>query len=111
LFARLDGPISFRFLLQPIMALTFAFRDGRNDARENRPPFFWGLFSAPEQRREMLWSGWKSIGKVFLIAIVLDLVFQYMVFHDFRPFGALTTGLILAVLPYLLLRGPVRRLM
>jgi len=59
----------------------------------------------------MLESGWHSIGKVFIVAIVLDLVFQYLVFSNFRPIGALLAGVILALIPYLLLRGPVNRLM
>lgn len=111
LLVRLQGPMSFRFLIQPLMALFFAFRDGRKDAREGRPPYFWGLFTEPEHRGDMLRSGWKSIGKVFIIAIVLDFVFQYIVFHDFRPGGALIAGVILALVPYLLFRGPVNRLM
>lgn len=111
LIARIDGPMSLRFLLQPLMALFFAYRDGWHDAREGRSPYFWALFTEPGHRREMLESGWKSIGKVFIIAIVLDLVFQYIVFRDFRPVGALVAGVILALVPYLLLRGPVNRLM
>jgi hypothetical protein len=104
--------MSFRFIIQPLMALFFAFRDGRRDAREGRPPYFWGLFTDPEHRGDMLRSGWKSIGKVFIFAIVLDNVFQYIVFHNFRrPGGGLIVGVILALVPYLLLRGPVNRLM
>ncbi len=57
----------------------------------------------------MIESGWKSIGKVFIIAILLDFIFQYIVFRDLRPIGALLAGRILAVVPYLLLRGPVNR--
>ena len=109
LLARLNGPMSFRFLIQPLIALFFAFRDGRNDARIGRTPYFWGLFTDPEHRGEMLRSGWKSIGKVFIIAIVLDNVFQYIVFRNFRPGGGLIAALILALVPYLLLRGPVSR--
>jgi len=112
LLARLHGPMSFRFLIQPLMALFFAFRDGRKDAREGRAPYFWALFTDPEHRGEMLRSGWKSIGKVFIIAIVLDNVFQYIVFHNFhRPGAGLIVGVILALVPYLLFRGPVNRLM
>jgi len=111
LSARLQGPMSFRFIIQPLVALFFAFRDGRRDAREGRPPYFWALFADPEHRREMLQSGWKSVSKVFIIAILLDLVFQYIVFHDLRLIGALIAGVILAILPYLLLRGPVNRLL
>ena len=111
LSARLHGPMSFRFLLQPLVALFFAIRDGRKDAREGRAPYFWALFTDPGHRHAMVVSGWKSIGKVFIIAIVLDVVFQYIVFRDFRPIGALLAWLILALVPYLLLRGPVNRLM
>lgn len=111
LLARIDGPMSLRFVLQPLMALFFAFRDGRRDAREGRSPYFWALFTEPGHRREMLESGWKSIGKVFIIAIALDLVFQYIVFENFRPVGAVIAGVILALVPYLLLRGPVNRIM
>jgi hypothetical protein len=109
LLARIDGPMSLRFLLQPLMAIFFAVRDGRRDARERQPPYFWALFTEAENRRDILKSGWKSIGKIFIIAVALDLVFQYVVFHSFRPLGALLAGVILALLPYILLRGPVNR--
>jgi hypothetical protein len=106
---RLAGPMSFRFLIQPLMATFFAVRDGRKDAHEGRPPYFWALFSDPEHRREMLKSGWKSVGKVFILAIILDIVFQFIVFHEFRQGSGLVAGVILAIIPYLLLRGPVNR--
>jgi hypothetical protein len=111
LVARIDGPMSFRMVIQPFVALFFAFRDGSRDAREGRTAFFWSLFSEPEHRREMLESGWKSIGKVFILAAVLDLVFQYIVFDHFRPVVALLAGVVLALIPYVLLRGPVTRIM
>jgi hypothetical protein len=110
LLARLDGPMSLRLLLQPLMALFFAYRDGRRDAQAGRPPYFWALFSDAEHRPAMLQSGWKSVGKVFVIAILLDLIFQYLVFQNFRPIGAVVAGLVLAIVPYVLLRGPVNRL-
>jgi predicted histidine transporter YuiF (NhaC family) len=109
LMARIDGPMSMRLIIQPLVALFFAFRDGRRYAYEKRPPYFWALFWEAEHRRELVGSGWQSIGKVFVIAIVLDLVFQYLVFATFRPIGALVAGIVLAILPYLLLRGPVNR--
>jgi hypothetical protein len=111
LLARLHGPMSFRFFLQPLVAFWLAFRDGRRDAREGRAPFLWALFTDPEHRRELLRSGWKSIGKVFVTAIVIDIIFQYVAFHELRlRGGALLAGVILALVPYVLLRGPVNRL-
>jgi len=111
LMTRINGPLALRFLIQPMVALVFAFRDGRRDARENRSPYFWALFWEVEHRRELLGSGWQSIGKVFVVAIFIDMVFQYMVFDSFRLIGALIAGIILAIIPYLLLRGPVNRFM
>lgn len=109
LLIRLAGPMSFRFLMQPLMAIFFAIRDGRKDAHEGREPYFWALFSEPEHRREMLKSGWKSVGKVFIIAIILDIVFQFIVFHGLRPGAGIIAGVVLAIIPYVLLRGPVNR--
>lgn len=111
LLARLHGPMSFRLLIQPLMALFLAFRDGRKDAREGRAPFFLALLTDPQHRDDMLWSSCKSIGKVFILAVILDNVFQYILFHNFRPGAALIVGVILAVVPYLLLRGTVNRIM
>lgn len=110
LAARLQGPMHFRLFLQPLIAITFAIRDGRKDAREGRAPFFWTMFTDRQGRREMLRTGCRSVGKVFVVAIVLDLVFQYIAFAQFRPVGALMAGVVLALLPYIVLRGPAHRL-
>ena len=110
LMARIEGPLNLRFIVQPLVALFFGFRDGLRDAREGQSPFFWALISDATHRRAMVENGWKSIGKVFLIAIVLDLIFQYVVLHDIRVIGALLAATILALIPYLLLRGPINRL-
>jgi hypothetical protein len=111
LWARLQGPMHFRFLLQPLVAVFFAFRDARKDIREGLPPFFWTLFTDPGHRGYMIKSGWKSICKVLIIAIILDLVFQYRALRVFHPAVALVAGLVLALAPYLLVRGPLSRLM
>lgn len=111
LLARIEGPMHFRVILQPLVALFLAFQDGVKDAREGRPAYFWALLTDPAHRRDMLRTGWASIGKVFILAVVLDFIFQLVVFWQFRLIGALLAGLILALVPYILLRGPVNRLM
>jgi hypothetical protein len=108
LVSRLDGPLHFRLIVQPLVAVFFAIRDGRRDAREGRAPF--RLFTRPEQRREVLLSSWKSLGKVFIIAVILDAVYQFLELRWFYPGEALLVALILAVLPYFLLRGTVNHL-
>jgi len=111
LLARIEGPLNFRLILQPLVALFFAVRDGMKDARERKSAYFWSLFTEPDHRRDIFRSSWDSVGKVFIIAIVIDFAFQYVVFDQFRVIGALLAGVILAILPYVLLRGPVNRLM
>jgi hypothetical protein len=107
---RISGPMKFRIVLQPAMALFFAVRGGLLDARENRPPYFWALLMDPSKRRRMLREGWKSVGKIFLLAIVLDAIYQFIVQRWIYPGEALLVAVILAILPYLLVRGPVNRI-
>lgn len=110
LAGRADGPLHFRLFLQPFMAVVFAVIDGLRDARLGKPAYFWALASHPEHRRELLKDGWKHFGKIFILAIVLDVVYQLMVRREIRPGEVLIVALVLAVLPYVFLRGPVNRI-
>ena len=107
---RLDGPLHFRFIVQPLMAVVFATLDGLKDARQRKPAYLWTVVSCPEHRRELLHDGWKHFGKIFILGLVLDLVYQLKVHAMVYPGELLLTALLLAVLPYLLLRGPVNRI-
>jgi hypothetical protein len=80
------------------------------DAKENKPPYFWALFTDPAHRRDMLRDGWRSIGRVIIIAFVIDAIYQFIVFRWFYPVEALLVAVILALVPYLLIRGPVNRI-
>jgi hypothetical protein len=111
LVGRVSGPMKFRLLIQPLMASFFAIKDGMKDAREGRAAYFWALFTDPGHRHDMLQDGWKSVGKVFIIAMILDAVYQYIELRWFYPAEALVVAFILAIVPYVTLRGPVNRLM
>jgi hypothetical protein len=110
LVQRVSGPMHFRLYLQPGMATFFAIRDGLKDARECKPPYFWGLFTDKVDRGAMVKNGWKSVGKVFILAIVLDAIFQFIELRWFYPGEAVLVAIILAIVPYLLIRGPVNRI-
>lgn len=107
---RVSGPMKFRLVLQPAMAAFFAIRAGLNDARTGKPPYFWSLVTDPAHRVDMLKDGWKSVGKVFLIALLLDVIYQIMVLKFVYPGEAIYVAFVLAILPYLILRGLVNRL-
>ncbi len=110
MIARVTGPMKFRLVLQPVMAAIFAIRSGLADARAGKEPYFWGLVSDPAQRDEMLKNGWKSVGKVFILALVLDVVYQIIERRFVYPGEAIIVAFVLAILPYLILRGLVTRL-
>ena len=107
---RLDGPLHFRFYAQPLMAMLLAARDGWVDAREGRPFYAYTVFTDPARRRELLRDGWKRISRVFFIAIAIDLIYQMVTKNGFQPVQAVWVALLLAIVPYILLRGPVNRL-
>ena len=109
LSARLDGPMHLRFIMQPAMSIFFATRDGIRDAHERRSPWYWSVWTDPVHRRDLLLEGWKSIRKVFLLALALDVIYQIVEFRKFYLFEALLTAFLLALLPYVLLRGPINR--
>jgi len=110
LIARVSGPMKFRLVLQPLMAAFFAIRGGLADSKAGKPPYFWALLWDHGQRVEMVKDGWKSVGKVFILAIVLDVVYQIIVLRFVYPGETIIVALVLAIVPYLILRGPVNRL-
>ena len=110
LFARLDGPLHFRFIVQPLMATIFAVIDGVKDARAGKPPYFWALLATPERRKGLVKEGWKSVGKIFILAVILDVVYQLKVHSTVYPGETLIVAFVLAIVPYLVLRGPINRI-
>jgi hypothetical protein len=92
------------------MAVFFAIRSGLADARAGKTPYLWGLCSNPAERMDMLKDGWKSVGRVFILAIVIDVVYQIIELHFVYVGEAIIVAFILAILPYLVLRGIVTRL-
>jgi hypothetical protein len=107
---RIGGPMSLRLLLQPTIATVLAIRSGLADARAGKPAYLWTVLTNPEDRRDLLRSGWKSVAKVFTMAIVLDVVYQLIVNRWVYPLESIIVAFVLACIPYLLLRGPVNRI-
>jgi hypothetical protein len=108
--ARFDGPLHFRLIAQPRIAILLAARDGYRDARAGRSPYAWTVLTNPGQRHHLLTHGWRTIWRVFILAYVLDVIYQVIEFRTLKAFWALRTALILAVIPYVIFRGPINRL-
>jgi hypothetical protein len=110
LIGRLTGPLTLRLFLQPAVAIFLAYRDGVKDAREGRPPHFWRMVTGPaDARMRRAKETWRAVLKVFFMAVLLDCVYQWLVFRWVYPVEAMFTATILAIVPYVLLRGVVDR--
>ena len=110
LVGREHGPLSFRLIIQPLVATALAVRAGLRDARGGRSPFAWLVLTHPDARREGLRSAWQDIGKLYLTAIAIDLAYELIVSRRLYPLQSVVVATILAVPPYLLVRGIVDRM-
>jgi hypothetical protein len=108
--ARLTGPMHLRLILQPAVATILAVRAGLRDAHQDRAPFLWAVLWNPAHRRELLRQGWKDVGKVFILATILDVIYQLIVHRGVYVLELLITAVTLGIVPYVLLRGPISRI-
>jgi hypothetical protein len=107
---RLTGPMNLRLIIQPTVATILAIRAGLRDAHQDRAPFLWAVLWNSAHRRELLRQGWKDVGKVFLLAAILDVVYQLIVHRAVYSLELLITAVTLAIIPYVLVRGPISRI-
>jgi hypothetical protein len=110
LMGRMIGPMNFRLVVQPLVATFLAVRAGIKDAHNHKPPFLSELFTGSGNKKELLRSAWKDIGQVFIFAFLLDAIYQIFVLKYFYLPQSLLVAFALAILPYILLRGPITRL-
>ncbi|MGC1579253.1 MAG: hypothetical protein WA813_24560 [Beijerinckiaceae bacterium] len=110
LFERTDAPMRFRFVLQPLMAAIVAVHDGREDARAGRPPYFVTMLRNARERVGLLREGLNATARIILLGLVMDVIYQALVLKTFYPNEALAIALLLAFLPYLIIRGLVLRI-
>jgi hypothetical protein len=110
LVERPGGPMTFRFVLQPAMAAIAAFRDGVQDAHLNRSPYLWTLLSSRQESSQRFREGIVATARIILLGLVMDAVYQVVVLGAFYPAETVLVAVLLAFLPYVLLRGPFCRL-
>lgn len=107
--ARPGGPMTFRFVLQPAMAAVAAWRDGVNDARLDRKPYLSAIVLGGESRGARLWEGVVSTARILTLGVVMDVAYQLAFLDSFYPGESALIAILLAFLPYALLRGPLAR--
>ncbi len=108
--ARVTGPLSMRFMLQPLMAILLGIRDGRLDAKAGNPPFVMEVVFHPADRKKAVRSALKSLLVPIVVGSVLDAIAQYLIFQQVRPFWAVVVGTLMMGLPYCAARGLTNRI-
>ena len=103
--ARFTGRGRLRFILQPTIAILLGVRGGLRDARAGHPPYLFGLIFAGGRRRDLLRSGLAAIRNLLAAGIILDLVFQLVLYRSVHPGAAVVIGPILICAPYALSRA------
>jgi hypothetical protein len=106
---RLTGPGRFRFIMQPTVATILGIRGGVGDARAGRPAYLVGLLTHGMLRGEYLASAWTAVRDLVAIAIILDVIAQYLIFGSVHPGAAVLLGPVLITGPYALARGLANR--
>jgi hypothetical protein len=106
---RVHGPMTFRFYLQPMMALIAAVPDGIDDARKSRSAPFGDHRGNTETQPGHLREGLIATARIVLLGLSMDVIYQYRVLDYFYPAEAAVMAIMLAVLPYFLFRWIVER--
>ena len=110
LIGREHGPLAFRIVIQPIAAAFLAIRAGLQDARTGRSAYGWTVTTDSVHRRELIRQGWRDVGRLFAAAVIIDLIYEIVVFRWIYPGQALIVATTLALPPYFLIRGLANRL-
>ena len=110
LVARLSGPGRMRFVLQPTVAIILGARGGVKDARAGLPPFIRAVILHGAHRLRLLRNMFASIRDLVALAILADVVSQYLIFREIHPGAALLLGPVLITIPYALSRTFTNRI-
>ena len=109
MIGRTGGPMTFRFILQPVMATIAACLGGVKDARTGRTPFLWTVVNVPAKRAIRLNEAMIATARIILLGLIMDTIYQFIEFKQFHPAEAVIIALLLAFLPYVLVRGLTAR--
>lgn len=110
LTGRITGPMNLRLVLQPLVATGIAIWAGIKDARDGSPPFLFNVVREPAQRAVLLRRAWRDVGKVFTLAVILDVIYQLIEHRGVYVLEVFIVAPVLALIPYALIRGPVTRI-
>lgn len=109
--AQANEPLSFRYVVQPTIAILLGLRDARLDVLGGRRPYLLSLFEGRTIHRDRLKAGARAVAVPFLVAVAMDAIVQILLDGRFRVGHALVFGSLLIAVPYVAARGIGGRLL
>jgi hypothetical protein len=106
---RFTGPGRLRFILQPTVAIVLGIRGGLADAKAGHPPYLFGLIFGAGRRRELLRSGVATLRNLLAVAIIMDIVFQLVLYRSVHPGAAVVVGPLFICIHYAVSRALTTR--
>jgi hypothetical protein len=94
------------------MAAIAAIHDVVKLLRAGRAPTVQTVADTPGRRVQLLREGLNATARIILLGLAMDLIYQLLVFKAFYPVEALIIAVLLAFVPYLLVRvllAPIAR--
>jgi hypothetical protein len=110
LAARLTGAMSFRFILQPAVAVILGIKDGIKDAKAGAEPFVINLLIHSKNRWKDLKTAFRRLLVPIIVGIVFDAIAQYLIFKRIHPLPAVIVGTLVIGVPYSAARGLTNRI-
>ncbi len=106
---RFSGPGGFRFIVQPVVAIILGIRNGLTDARARPPPYLYGIVFHRDLSHPLIRSGFENLANLLLLGILLDSIFQWLIYGISHPGAALVVGPTLIIAPYAIARALTNR--
>jgi hypothetical protein len=93
-----------------MIAIILGIRSGRVDAKAGNAPYLFALIFGTGRRRELLGHGVATISTLLAMGIIMDVIFQQVLYSSVHPGAALLIGPILICFPYMLSRELTTRI-
>ncbi len=104
-----DGPGHLRFIIQPMVAMLLAARDGRADADAGASPYIVSIFQERAHPGTKLRELVQRLTLPLCLAFGIDLVLQAVIRGQVRPLYSVAFACVFVVLPYAVVRALTNR--
>lgn len=103
-YGRASGPLHFRLFVMPTVITFFAIRAALRNGKAGTALFPRQFFKTKDRQRAIQGAA-RDIGKIVIVAIVLDTTYQLTQLRSFYLVQLVVVVIATTILPYLLARG------